>query len=157
MELPAGRVVQAFPLVQATYGDTSIAGWAECARGYLSQRVFDPPHTGIVAAENAEGYIQGLFCYRVTEQAIRGRTLHCDHFIAFDLAGFNSPLQSLMEAAESIARRNNCAVLSVSLPGSALPELRRVGKPHAWLLDAGHRMDSLCFYKPVAPAAENPA
>lgn len=155
-ELTADRITQAFPLVQALYGDTSVACWADFARAHLSNRVFEPPQTGIVAAENAEGYIQGLFCYRVTDQALRGRTLICDHFIAFDLAGFNSPLPALTEVAETVARRNNCAIFSVSLPGWALPELRRVGTPHAWLLDAGHRMDSLRFYKPVAPAAESP-
>lgn len=154
LELGEERILQAYPLVQSVYGDISMGDWVAFAGGRIIGRRDPAPRVarqGIVAAENRGGYLQGLFCYSFRPDAFRGPALVCDHFIALDLLGFNSPLSCLVAKAESLARENDSAKLVVRLPQSVAGRPAPNTRTHMELLNSGHELESLCFCKPLKP------
>ena len=129
--LSVDRVDQAYPLLQSATGDLSLEKW----RSYAATRsapggVIPDGGGGVVCVENSEGYIHGLFDYRIDVDLHCGRTLVCGNVVAWDILNARSVLAVLFEAMDSLAKEHRCQAVHVSVPraGVALvPRLEDVG------------------------------
>ncbi len=142
--LPADRVVQAFPLAQSASGVLSLEKW----RSYVAARSAPGgviPHGGggVVSVENAQGYIHGLFDYRIDVDLGCGRTLVCANVVALDLLGTKPVLAILFEEMESLAKHHRCQAVHVSVPQSHSALVQS-------LFDAGHSFRSVGLCKRLA-------
>lgn len=142
--LPADRVSQAFPLVQSASGDLSLEKW----RSYVAVRSAPGgviPHGGggVVSVENAQGYIHGLFDYRIDVDLGCGRTLVCENVVALDLLNAKPVLAALFDAMDSLAKEHRCQAVHVSVPRTGVALVPR-------LKDAGHAVRSVGLCKRLA-------
>lgn len=117
--LSARKVAQAYPLVQSASSDLSLEKW----RSYVAARSAPGgviPHggAGVVSVENAQGYIHGLFDYRIDVDLGCGRTLVCENVVAFDLLNAKPVLAALFDAMDSLAKEHRCQAVHVSVAQS---------------------------------------
>ncbi len=129
--LSVDRVDQAYPLLQSATGDLSLEKW----RSYAATRsvpggVIPDGGGGVVCVEKSQGYIHGLFDYRIDVDLHCGRTLVCANIVALDLFDIKPVLAILFEEMGSLAKHHRCQAVHISVPraGVALvPRLEDVG------------------------------
>lgn len=138
-------VARAYPLLQSVDSDLSFERWKKYAAGRLTPGASaSRAHTGIVAVENSQGYLQGLFGYRVDTDLKWGLTLQCENLVALSLVKPGPVFAVLMEAMESLARKRGCKALQVTVrqPSEDQP---RIGR--RYLETAGLSAESIRFCK----------
>ncbi len=138
-------VARAYPLLQSVDGDLSLEKWEKYAAGRLTPGTSaSRAHTGIVAVENSEGYLEGLFGYRIDTDLKLGLTLQCENLVALALVKPEPVFAVLMEAMESLARKRGCKALQVTVqqPSEDQP---RIGR--RYLESAGLSAESIRFCK----------
>ena len=138
--LSARKVAQAYPLVQSASSDLSLEKW----RSYVAARSAPGGVIlhggGVVSVENAQGYIHGLFDYRIDVDLDCGRTLVCANVVALDLLGTKPVLAILFDEMESLAKHHRCQAVHVSVPQSHTALVQS-------LFDAGHSVMSVGLCK----------
>ncbi len=147
--LSLDEVERAYPLVQSAAGGLSLENWETYAAGRLASGVVAPrAHSGIVAVENAEGYLQGLFGYRVDTDLRCGLTLQCENLIALAMIKSDPVIAALVEAMESLARMRGCQALHVTIqqPGAGT-----TGHGPKVLKGAGLSAETVGFCKRLEP------
>mgnify|MGYP003700883163 CR=1 FL=1 len=103
-ELDVDSLSRAIPILQAVGGHPSMADWLRFLNERDRSANGDRPRCGILAVDDSKGYVLGLFCYRMVEDALRGRTLECENFTVPDLVRSNLPFESLIDDAERLAQ-----------------------------------------------------
>lgn len=143
--LPLDSVARAYPLLQSVDGDLSLEKWKKYAADRLTPETSaSRALTGIVAVENSQGYLQGLFGYRIDMDLKWGLTLQCENLVALALVKPEPVFAVLMEAMESLARKRGCKALHVTVqqPSADKP---RIGR--RYLEAAGLSAESIRFCK----------
>jgi hypothetical protein len=112
-----------FPFAQAL-GFPDFQSW----KTYLGRFAGGKGGTGVVVAVDRQGYVSGLFCYRVVNGETDSSLLLCDPFLVTDLPRYDPPTQTLLENAERLAAGHGCAWIEIVLPAPcAVSKLRREG------------------------------
>ncbi len=150
--LTAKDIPLAFPLLQLLHADATLSEWEQYAWSRIEpdpepQALPLPSKRGIVIAENAGGYLQGMFSYTLRPDAFRGPALHCDQFVALDLIGVDSPLNVLLEKAEHIARDCGGARVDFHLSDAFFSDIPKRSRLHQVLCRTGHQIHSFRYGK----------
>ncbi len=117
--LSVDRVDQAYPLLQSASGDLTLEKW----RSYAATRtapggLIPDGGGGVISVESDQGYIHGLFDYRIDVDLHCGRTLVCANIVALDLFDIKPVLAILFEEMGSLAKHHRCQAVHVSVPQS---------------------------------------
>lgn len=149
--LPMDKVPQAFPVMQNLVG-LSLDRWQRYARSRVEAENSLPGSTGIVAIENQQGYIHGLFGYRVDMDLRCGQVLLCEYLVALGLFDAAAVLDVLVEAMESLARDKRCGAIHVRVPQPPAQANDHVdGRLIETLRCSGHAVETLELCRPLAP------
>lgn len=152
--LPASRFRQAFSLIRLTAPHLALESWLRYAEALC--RPDGGGSGGMVSAEDEDGYIYGMFCYRVAPDPQLSRTLVVEHFIALGLFDRSATTRALIDAVEHIARDRQCVQVQLALPGARI-ELGKIDDSlHSSLGRAGYEVDGLRLCKRLSPAHETP-
>ena len=120
--LDAGQIDQAFPLMQTRYPGLTLSQWRCFARALMAPRrpqrtaPGPDPSCGIVTARTPQGYLTGLFSYRVTVDLCHDRILEVATLVA---AGLFDPLATvdlMLEEIERLAKSLGCAAIRIERP-----------------------------------------
>jgi len=114
--LSAADIARAYPLIQAAYAGLSAQDWMRFAELQVQGPQRRPSRTGIIAVENASGYMHGLFTFTIVEDGLVGRALTCDHFVVLDLLSVGRPFAVLIEAAQDLGRGADCDQVQLCIP-----------------------------------------
>lgn len=116
--LEARHSAQSYPLAQMILPQLSLSEWLRYVEEIGKPNAFN--HGGIVAAYSKRGYIHGLFAYVVGPDALHGKVLMVDNFIAFEIPAHRSVTQALLSKIDTLARCYDCRAAHVQLPAGAL-------------------------------------
>ena len=150
--LPASRFRQAFSLIWLTAPHLALESWLRYAEALCRPDGGDAG--GIVSAEDEDGYIYGMFCYRVAPDPRFSRTLDVEHFIALGLFDRSATTCALIDAVEHIARDRHCVQVQLALPCARIEFGKMDDSLHNWLGRAGYAVDGLRLCKRLSPAYE---
>ena len=144
--LSARKVAQAYPLVQSASGDLALEKW----RSYAGTRtapggVIPDGGGGVISVESDQGYIHGLFDYRIDVDLHCGRTLVCENVVALDLLNAKPVLAALFDAMDSLAKEHRCQAVHVSVPQADTALVQS-------LRDVGHAVRSVGLCKRLSAA-----
>ena len=131
------QIRSVYPLIREAVPTLDLPSWLRFARQLTGSRRVGQCGI-IVARREGRAFPCGLFCYRVEEDLILGRTLVADHFVAVDLLDPGAVVAALVEELDGLAKRLGCqAVRSVVHGGASdiADELRAAGhQPEGALL-----------------------
>ncbi len=142
------RLDQAYPLVQALMPDIELDRWRMFAMRRLARTPCTEGH-GIIVAEDARGYIHGLFCHAVGHHLRHGRVLEVDTFLVVNPFDSGPIIQHLVEGMEDLAARFECQAIYTCLPDSAvrLARYRHALADH--LRGQGHGIEAVSLCRPL--------
>ncbi len=115
--LPADRVMQAYPLLQASEPNLTLERWQHFAAGRSEQSgPSDGPDRGIIAVESESGYLHGLFTFDIAEDLALGRTLFIDNIVVADLIRRRPVVEAMIDQIDTLAAAHNCQAQRIHLP-----------------------------------------
>ena len=137
--LMAEEVGPAYAMVRALYPGIGLEAWRAFARPLVG--VSRPEGPAIVGMRTEDGYLCGLFAYRLEGDFHHERILVVDPIAVLDLIDAEPAIRSMMAAIESTAARLHCGATRVGVRGAhaALGKL---------LADAGYAPEVTIFTKP---------
>ncbi|MFQ5973775.1 MAG: hypothetical protein ACE5Q3_15725 [Alphaproteobacteria bacterium] len=139
--LDVRQITQAYPLIRALDPACSLESWRSYAAS-LTRRSKGVEASGVMTAQDADGYIYGLFTYRVVHGLRPARILLVDQFIAFEAVPGQATARALIAAMERLALEWRCGAIKVD---GLLPAGPDIGSHDAALdlfRSAGHRPDT---------------
>ena len=147
------QIAQAYPLIRALDSTCSLDSWRSYAAS-LTRRSRGVEASGVMTAQDPDGYIYGLFTYRVVHGLRPARILLVDQFIAFEAVPGQATARALIVAMEQLALEWQCGAIKVD---GLLPVGLDIGSPDAALdlfRSAGHRPDiATAVHVPLTPEA----
>lgn len=149
--LAEDRIAQAYPLVRMVAPGMTLHEWRKRALVYVHATEARPAGRkgtngkaagqapcGMRAIRNRDGYIHGLFSYRVEADSAPPRLL-VEHFIAFDLLARAELVATMLEVIDALARAHGCATIHTPIGDGAL---MAIDDPViAWFVAGGHRRE----------------
>lgn len=162
---PLGRrqIDQAYPLVCAIAPGLRVDQWRAFAAALLgtapkgsgAESSGPPAEAGIITVQNAQGYMHGLFSYRVELHLRHGRVLSVDNFVVLDLFDLAGIAETLLRAMDLLARRLGCAAIHTTLPERDLVrDSWRNPIPDCFRTE-GHRQETIRFSKDLSVVNDN--
>ena len=138
----------AYPLVRSLAPGVSVDDWLTYARKARMRG-------GLLGLIGPEGTLFGMLAYRHEEHLQRGRILHVDSFITFELSRAAPGRKALCEAAEALARKHGCTAIEIRLDRGKFAE-GVTARTQGWL-GLGHSLESVVFVKSLddAPGGVN--
>ena len=101
--------------------------------------------SGAIVAENPLGYVCGVLFHQVNRHRKDGTALVCDPFLVAAAPRYETPVRTLLEAADEIAVDHDCKWVRVVLPATGDPlEAEGMGCEGA-LFRAGYALENLSF------------
>lgn len=155
-ELHGADIDKAYALVQAAYAHATPSDWQEYALHHAAAPDKAVPDRGIVIVENAQGYLAGLFAYRVRRRSLGGPSLECDHFILPEVLRADRLFKTLLDEAEDLAHRLGCRRLLVALPNTVWQSPVSSGQVSLALKHLGFRPDRFVIRKDLGTGSANP-
>lgn len=142
--LALNKINQAYPLVRAARPDLTADGWRAVATEYLAARQ-DAPESprGVVAVQNEQGYIVGLFCYAACDDMQHGATLRVENLTAIDLFNQAGIMELLLREVERVARRLRCRAVLADPPACNRSDSESGRRVADWFRDVGVDGDGL--------------
>ena len=107
---------KAYPLVRDIIPGVTVNRWVKFSRAYLAHRSLDRPR-GVMTIQNAAGYILALFVFEVRDDLHESRILYLDHITIPNVPGRRRIWDSVIGAAENLARLNGCRAIRAELGG----------------------------------------
>ncbi len=143
-ELLPERVDLAFPLLQASMPEMTLARWQGFARAALDGKAVGCSR--ILTAENECGTIVGLAVFRTFADLRHGLALQVEHFFALDLLAREPIAEHLAARLERIAAEEGCVAIHTALPD---PPSRLASRNWlaALLQNRGHSVEGLFLCK----------
>ena len=111
IRLAGDRVPQAYPLVNTLRPGLTLEMWSE----YVAAMNGSGTDAGILAAVDTQGYLHGLFAYRIEPDLADGRVLAIENFIAADVCGRDDAGRDLIEVINRLADDKRCGAIRVSV------------------------------------------
>ena len=133
-----------YPLVRVMAPEVSLEQWLDYARAAQNRG-------GLLGLFGPDGSLFGFLAWRKETTLRRGRVLHVDKFVTFELSRAGDGRRALCQAAEELARRENCTAIDLRLGGRGYADLA-TSKADGWTR-LGHNLGSVIFTKPLTPAA----
>lgn len=150
--LDRSTIDRAFPLVRNLVPTITHERWTRFARPHLTSRSPNWPR-GLMAIQNAGGYMLGLFVFEVRDDLYESRALCIDNIIVPNLPGRDLVWAAVVDAAEHVAAMNGCRVIRAGLAD----ELDPSNTDRAWLSmsleKSGYSLEGLRAVKRVEGAA----
>ena len=131
----------AFPLIRTVAPDVSAQQWSVYAR---KVRV----RGGLLGLMGPQATLFGLLTYRDEESLRHGRIFVVDNFLTFELNRAAPGRQALCEAAETLARKQECNAIELRLDSRGFA-IDRSARARGWL-DLGHSLEAVVFSKSLA-------
>lgn len=135
-------IAKSFPFAQVL-GLSDLASWRKFVRRHEKGKA--GAESGVIVAENAQGYVAGLLFYQVKREGVDGASLFCDPFLVADLPRFETPVRALLEAADRIAVEHGCKWVRIVLPATGETLGPEGASCHAALFRAGYALESMSF------------
>jgi hypothetical protein len=145
-QLSADEIGPAYAMVRAIYPGIGLEAWRAFARPLVG--VICPEGPAIVGMRTEDGYLCGLFAYRVEGDFLHERILVVDPIAVLDLIDAEPAIRSMIAAIENTAARLRCDATRIGVRG-AHATLRKL------LADAGYAPEVQVFTKPGAPPRES--
>jgi hypothetical protein len=123
---------QAFPLVQASNPGLELKRWLEFVRFYTSEE--HKNQAGVSAIRDDQNCFCGVFAYQVGRELNVGAIFSIQLFIASDVLNSLLTVRGLIQAAEALARKLDCAAVQICVPNDQsrmLGRLQELGLPNA--------------------------
>ena len=116
LPLRGDGILQAYPLVCAAAGNISIDDWRVFVDSMLSGKSGESGWCDIVGVCSLNGYLRGLFTYRVKPDLHHGRTLDVEYFVVESVYSPRVIIAALMRGAEDVARGHGCRAIHAQMP-----------------------------------------
>ena len=150
------NAARAYPLIQVMRSDVSLEGWlafvaATNADSAPTPNITAPkwPSRGVLAIENARGYIHGLFSYHVAFAIDHEAVLEVSNFVAVDSADRAAGIKALIASMEELAHALGCTAIHTHVPGNWPQGKFPEAALSRHLRHAGHHLKSMNLYKPL--------
>ena len=127
-----------YPLVRSMAPEVSLEQWMDYAR--MTRR-----RGGLLGLFGPDGALFGFLAWRKETTLRRGPVLHIDKFVTFELSRAGDGRRALCEAAEALARREDCTAIDLRLGSRGFADAR-AGKAEGWT-SLGHSLGSVIFTK----------
>jgi hypothetical protein len=123
--LHGADVLSAFPLARLAAGHLTLAEWLRFAEAMGAEppgarRTRRPAGTrterGLLALEDARGYLQAFCSFAVRPDLAAGRRLDIDNIVTLDLIDSEGPTGELIGSIEKLARELDCPAFAIRLP-----------------------------------------
>ncbi|HXQ68723.1 MAG TPA: hypothetical protein VN980_19315 [Alphaproteobacteria bacterium] len=147
--LRESELPQAFPLVHALIPRLRLEAWLRYAQ---TLGELDGARAGVMSAFDEQGYICGLFCYRMETGLEHGPKLLIEHACALDIVDRQGAIDALLGAIDDLARALFCAQIDVHLDQAQVVLSAPHGPFIAALRARGAIINGIRLSKPV----ENP-
>ncbi|UCH75260.1 MAG: hypothetical protein JSU82_05300 [Rhodospirillales bacterium] len=147
--LGAGKVMQAYPLVQTAVPHLTLEQWLDYAEQVCETAPHEASATGVMSAENGDGYIYGIYCHEVATDIQHGRILKVSNLIAANLYDASGIMDRMIDSMLKIARDKGCAAVHVDLPESPRKGPQPVEGLAGMLKGAGYRFESVALCRPL--------
>jgi hypothetical protein len=147
--LGEGQVLQAYPLVQTAVPHLTLEQWLDYAKLVCEHEPQSGPATGVMSAQNGDGYIYGIYCHEVATDILHGRILKVSNLIAANLYDEMGILDRMIDSMMKMARDNGCAAVHVDLPESPRKGPQPVEGVAGILKGAGYRFESVALCRPL--------
>lgn len=109
------QVLQAFPLIQATWPEADLASWRSFVSFFSSRPAAEG--SGVLALRGPGGTICGVLAYRPDQDLRAGPILAVHLFTAVDLVNSLRTVRALLEAAEVCALEMGCSCVQIRMYG----------------------------------------
>ncbi len=147
--LGEGQVLQAYPLVQTAVPHLTLDQWLDYAKVVCEDARRTAPGSGVMSAQNAEGYIYGIYCHEVTADIQHGRILKVSNLIAANLYDAAGIMDRMIDSMLKIARDQGCAAVHVDLPEAPRKGPQPVEGLAGMLKGAGYQFESVALCRPL--------
>lgn len=147
--LGEGQMLQAFPLVQNAVPHLTMDEWLDYARSMQDKSPAADSKTGVMSAQNSDGYIYGIYCHEVRNDIQRGRILKISNLVAANLYDAAGIMDRMIDSMLSIAREQDCAAVQVDLPDAVSPGPRAVDGTVGMLKGAGYELEGVAMCRPL--------
>ena len=144
-----GQVPQAYPLVQTVAPHLTLEQWVGYVGELNGERRTDNRRAGVMAAQNPDGYIYGIYCHAIETDIRHGRVLKVSNLITANLYDPARMMDRMLESMIDKARECDCEAIEVDLPESSGRGPQPVHAAASMLRGAGYRLASVALCKPV--------
>lgn len=135
--LALNKINQAYALVRTVRPELTADGWRAVASGYLAEEPSAPAASrGVVAVQNDQGYIVGLFCYAVCDDMRHGATLRVENLTALDLFNEAGVMDALLREVDAVGRRLACRAVLADPPAGYSADSESGRRVARWFSDA---------------------
>ena len=147
--LGEGQVLQAYPLVQTAVPHLTLDQWMEYAEDFCGARRPDNKHTGVMSAQNPDGYIYGIYCHEVETDIKHGKVLKISNLVTANLYDSAGIMDRMIDSMIDIARDSDCVSVQVDLPEEISRGPQPIEGTASMLRGAGYRLASVALCRPV--------
>lgn len=147
--LGEGQVLQAYPLVQTAVPHLTLEQWMGYAEELCGRRRADNSNTGVMSAQNPDGYIFGIYCHEVETDIQHGRVLKISNLVTANLYDSAGIMDKMIDSMIDKARDSDCVAVQVDLPEEAGRGPQPVEGTASMLRGAGYRLASVALCRPV--------
>ncbi len=147
--LGEGQVLQAYPLVQTAVPHLTLDQWMDYAEMFCGPKHSTKNSTGVMSAQNPDGYIYGIYCHEVETDIQHGRVLKISNLVTANLYDSAGIMDKMIDSMIAKARDSDCVAVQVALPEEAGRGPQPVEGTVSMLRDAGYRLDSVALSKPI--------
>lgn len=150
--LALNKINQAYALVRAARPDLTVDGWRAMASEYIAEPAADGPAArGVVAVQNDQGYIVGLFCYVACDDMRHGPALRIENLTALDLFNQAGVTAALLGEIEALARGLRRRAVLAERPACSRPDSESGRLVAAWFADTENVSEGLLRLFDQAP------
>ena len=147
--LGEGQVLQAYPLVQNAVPHLTMDQWMGYAGEFCGKQGTDKNGTGVMSAQNTDGYIYGIYCHEVETDIQHGRILKVSNLVTANLYDSAGIMDRMIDSMIDKARDSNCVAVQVDLPEEGGRGPQPVEGTVGMLCGAGYRLASVALCRPV--------
>lgn len=113
VSLPAGRALEAFPLIREQLPGLTLDQWTAYARALAGES--ETGEGGIIACER-KGRIRGLYAWQSAPDPSHRKVMRVHHFTVLEVVHRNAATRSLIDAMHRQAEAMGCGAVRVELP-----------------------------------------
>ena len=117
--LRGDRILQAFPLIRELASEISLEDWRAYVKSILAAKAKGSEARDIIGICSSNGYLRGLFTYRVVPDLRHGQTLDVEYFVVESVFSPREIAAALMAGVEEVASTETCNAIHAHLPSVA--------------------------------------